>query len=38
VAAASGGARTVMIARVGDDVEAGKARAGLVARGVNVHG
>jgi ribokinase len=35
-AAASGGARTAMIARVGDDVEADKARAGLVAKGVDV--
>jgi len=38
VAAASGGARTAMIAQVGDDAEADKARAGLVAAGVDVHG
>lgn len=38
VAAASGGVRTAMIARVGDDVEADTARAGLAARGVDVHG
>jgi ribokinase len=37
VAAASCGARTAMIAQVGDDVEADKARAGLVAKGVDVH-
>lgn len=38
VAAASAGVRTAVIARVGDDVEADKARSGLVARGVDVHG
>jgi ribokinase len=37
VAAASAGARTAMIARVGDDPEADSARAGLAARGVDVH-
>jgi ribokinase len=38
VAAASCGARTAMIARVGDDVEGDRARAGLTARGVDVGG
>ncbi|MEU3191727.1 ribokinase [Streptomyces sp. NPDC006992] len=38
VAAASAGVRTAMIARVGDDAEADKARAGLAARGVDVQG
>jgi ribokinase len=38
VAAASGGVRAAMIARVGDDAEADRARAGLVAKGVDVHG
>ncbi|WP_078960420.1 ribokinase [Streptomyces sp. NRRL WC-3618] len=38
VAAASGGVRTAMIARVGDDAEADTARAGLAARGVDVRG
>ncbi|MER6784064.1 ribokinase [Streptomyces sp. NPDC000658] len=37
-AASSGEVRTAMLARVGDDVEADRARAGLVARGVDVHG
>jgi len=36
VAAAAAGARTALIARVGDDAEAALARAGLVARGVDV--
>ncbi|MGI5430273.1 ribokinase [Streptomyces sp. CA-179760] len=35
-AAASGGVRTAMIARVGEDAEAGRARARLVAGGVDV--
>lgn len=38
VAAATAGARTAMIARVGDDAEADQARAGLAASGVDVHG
>ncbi|MGW2620315.1 ribokinase [Streptomyces sp. NPDC001500] len=37
-AASSGEVRTMMLARVGDDVEADQARAGLVARGVDAHG
>ncbi|HEX4250647.1 MAG TPA: ribokinase [Pseudonocardia sp.] len=38
VAAALGGARTAMIARVGEDAEGERARAGLAGHGVDVHG
>lgn len=38
VAAASGGARAALVARVGDDPEGERARAGLLARGVDARG